>query len=393
MIAPPACSHGAAAPQPDPVWQGIMARGVAGLRAALAAIPPGPAFLNSYVVLQGSADFDRTNENAAYSYDNALAGLALLAAGHPAEAARIADGFVIAQTHDRFWHDGRLRNAYRAGAVSAGGIVALPGWWDAAQNKWLEDPYQVGSESGPMAWLVLLWLALADRGINDTIYRAAAHLAALWLSQNLLAPAGFYGGFFGFEPNPEKLTWVSTEQNTDLAVTFGKMGMATASAHARLFVASMQERDRALFNAGLTPDGAVNHLIAADANIWPYLAGLSDGAKPDQAINALAQPPAAPRGIGFSSASDGIWCEGSAFAALALRVAGQPDEAARFGAMLAKNFGDKNLIFATVLPRISTGLTIGPGSASPKFVYFRRQSLSATSWSVLAALDVNPLST
>ncbi|HQU01411.1 MAG TPA: hypothetical protein PLI12_03070, partial [Acetobacteraceae bacterium] len=149
MIASPARSHGAATPQTDPVWQGIMARGVAGLRAALADIPPGPAFLNSYVVLPGSADFDRTNENAAYSYDNALAGLALLAAGHPAEAARIADGFVIAQTHDRFWHDGRLRNAYRAGAVSAGGIIALPGWWDAAQNEWLEDPYQVGSESGP----------------------------------------------------------------------------------------------------------------------------------------------------------------------------------------------------------------------------------------------------
>ena len=54
---------------------GLATRCLAAIRAALAAIPPGPALLNSYLVETGSdrADFDLTQANAAYVYDNALA--------------------------------------------------------------------------------------------------------------------------------------------------------------------------------------------------------------------------------------------------------------------------------------------------------------------------------
>ncbi|HTQ70224.1 MAG TPA: hypothetical protein VMH92_01850, partial [Acidocella sp.] len=57
----------------------------------MAALGDGPVLLNSYLVNTGPGadDFDLTQANAAYVYDNALAGLLLLAAGHKAPALRI----------------------------------------------------------------------------------------------------------------------------------------------------------------------------------------------------------------------------------------------------------------------------------------------------------------
>ena len=194
-------------------------------------MPDGPVLLNSYIVETGPsrADFDLTQANAAYVYDNALAGLLLLAAGHADEAGRIGQALAIAQAHDRFWKDGRLRNAYQAGAVAA--PAKLPGWWDAKAGHWAEDPYQVGSQTGPVAWAMLLWSALG--------MRAPADAAGDWLNAQLRAPNGYYGGFYGFEPSPLKLTWQSTEQNTDLYAVFRKLGRGADAAHAGGFVQAM----------------------------------------------------------------------------------------------------------------------------------------------------------
>src|SRR5580698_8154425 len=133
------------------------------IRFQMAILPAGPALLNSYIVETGPdrGDFDITQANAAYVYDNALAGLLLLAAGHKDEARRIGQALAIAQAHDRFFKDGRLRNAYQAGAMTM--PAKLPGWWDAKAGRWNEDPYQVGSETGPVAWAMLLWAALGMR--------------------------------------------------------------------------------------------------------------------------------------------------------------------------------------------------------------------------------------
>ena len=42
--------------------------------------------------------------------------------------------------------------------------MKLSGWWDDKQNRWVEDPYQVGSDTGNMAWAMLALLALARDG-------------------------------------------------------------------------------------------------------------------------------------------------------------------------------------------------------------------------------------
>ncbi len=355
---------------------------IGAIRAAMAALPAGPVLLNSFFTEAGpqKSDFDVTQANAAYVYDNALAGLALLAAGDRTGAARIGRALEIAQAHDRFYRDGRLRNAYRAGAMATPAM--LPGWWNSATNQWDEDPYQVGSQTGPVAWAMLLWSALGQAG--------AANRAGDWLDDQLRAPSGYYGGFYGFEPHPLKLTWQSTEQNTDLIAAFGRLGREEDCAHAKAFVAGMFDAQAGTFGAGLAPDGARNPLIAADAGIWPYLAGI---ATPQSARAAIAKLQRG-AGIGFSAASAGIWPEGTAFAALALACQGDP-LATTFMATVEANTSPSGYVYASVAPTLSTGLTVGP-SLQPKmaplpFNYYRRPALAPTAWAALAALEVNPL--
>ncbi len=353
------------------------------ISAALAAQPAGPVLLNSYIVQPGGGDFDLTQANAAYVYDNALAGLALLAAGRPAQARQLADALALAQAHDRFFTDGRLRNAYMAGPMAT--PAKLPGWWDSSAGHWAEDPYQAGSQTGPIAWAMLLWQALG--------MRAPAQRAADFLNRTLRAPRGYYGGFYGFEPNPQKLTWQSTEQNTDLFAVFSKLDTADDAAHAGQFVRAMLDPKTGCFGAGLSSTGAVNPLLAADAGIWPYLAGLGDAATA-QAATAQAAIKTLRRGagIGFSDSSTSIWLEGTAFASLALRG---PDQAA-FLATIAANRAPNGYVYATAAPMLATGLAVGPATAGQPempFNYYRRPCLSATAWTALAALGVNPLTT
>ncbi len=355
---------------------------IAALRAAISIAPPGPVLLSSFITEPGPAqsDFDLTQANAAYVYDNALAGLALLAAGDRASAARIGAALEIAQNHDRFYKDGRLRNAYQAGAMTM--PAKLPGWWDTKTARWNEDPYQAGSQTGPLAWAMLLWIALGQAN--------AANRAADWLDDQLRAEAGYYGGFYGFEPNPLKLTWQSTEQNTDVYAACRQLGRADDAAHAKTFVSAMFDPARNLFNAGTGPDGRKNPLLAADAGTWPTLAALGTPSSALTAIAALRHG----AGIGFSAASDGIWLEGTAFASLVLERANSP-LAKPFTATIAANTGPTGYVYASVADRLTTGFTVGPAlqpGTSPKpFNYFRRPALAPTAWAALATLEINPL--
>lgn len=348
----------------------------------MAALGDGPALLNSYLVNSGPGadDFDLTQANAAYVYDNALAGLLLLAAGHKAEAKRIGQALAIAQAHDRKFTDGRLRNAYAAGPMAT--PAKLAGFWNAKTNQWDEDPYQVGTDTGPVAWAMLLWAALG--------MTTPANRAGNFLDEQLRAPLGYYGGFYGYDPSQQKLTWKSTEQNLDLAVVFKKLGRAEDSAHAAAFIRAAYDTKAGLFKTGLAPDGKPGAMVAADAGIWPYLAGLGDAASAQHAIAALRHGP----GIGFSDASKGIWLEGTAFAALALKRMKNP-LARDFLSTVAGNLSPQGYVYATIAPMLSTGLTVGPslqkGVPEQPFNYYRRPSLSATSWAGLAALGANPL--
>ena len=88
----------------------------------MAAQPAGAVLLASYPSERSGA-----LSQAAFTYDNAVAAIALVACGQIDQARRIGDALLLALDHDRYWHDGRLRNGYAAGA-------------SAAQTRWLVGP-------------------------------------------------------------------------------------------------------------------------------------------------------------------------------------------------------------------------------------------------------------
>lgn len=350
--------------------------------ARMQSLGEGPALLHSYLIRSSShADgFDLTQADAAYIYDNALAGLLLLHTGYQQEALRIAQAMAIAQAHDRYFHDGRLRNAYKAGEME--NPAKLPGFWNTRSEQWDEDPYQLGSDTGPIAWAMLLWQRL---GMVDP-----AHKAGDFLNATLRAPLGYYGGFYGYDQAQQKLTWQSTEQNLDLAVAFKRLGRDEDAAHAAAFVQAAYDAPSRLFKTGLTPTGKPGAMLAADAGIWPYLAGLGSAESARRAIARLRHG----EGIGFSDASHGIWLEGTAFAALALKSMRSP-LASSFLDTISANVSRWGYVYATVSPKLMTGLKVGPSlqkNVPPQdFNYYRAPSLSTTSWAAMAALDINPL--
>ena len=124
------------------------------LARSIATLPAGAVLLASY-----PSERRGVLSKVAFTYDNAVAAIALVGCGQVAQAARIGDALLLALDNDRYWHDGRLRNGYAAGAISARPL-RLAGWWDPKAKRWLEDAYQASSDSGNMAWAMLALLSL-----------------------------------------------------------------------------------------------------------------------------------------------------------------------------------------------------------------------------------------
>nr|WP_209373818.1 hypothetical protein [Pararoseomonas indoligenes]MBP0493470.1 hypothetical protein [Pararoseomonas indoligenes] len=387
LAAPLAAAPARAAAAP---WASLARDALAPIRAALATAE-GPVLLKSFTT-EGRGTFDRVHAEVAFTYDNALAGLALLAGGERPLASRIAEALRLAQEQDRYWSDGRLRNAYAAGRIvpEAPRSVRPPGWWDAARGMWLEDGYQAGSAAGPLAFAVLLWTAL-----GDPPFRRAAERAADWL-EGLRAPAGFRGGTIGHEPAPDPLPWVSTEQNLDLAIAFARLGRTEAAAHAADFVRSMWLPAQGRFAMGLTPEGGVNGGSALDANLWPALAwpGAGFRAALDWVLTRHGLPAGAPseemEGLDFNDDRDGIWLEGTAQAVLMMRRLGREAQAERMAATIARHRRADGWIAAASVPWLTTGLGTGLRPGVADFLYPARGHLAANGWAALAALDSSP---
>jgi hypothetical protein len=120
-------------------------------------------FLVSFETIPSKQNFDKVLRNVAFSYDNALSLIAFTAAKDWDSAKLLADAFVYAQEHDRYYTDGRLRNTYQAGDLKSppgwkandrAGTARLPGWWNAQEQKWYEDREFVGSGTGNLAWVM-----------------------------------------------------------------------------------------------------------------------------------------------------------------------------------------------------------------------------------------------
>ena len=358
-----------------------------------------PVFLRSYDAATGSGTGTEPALNGAFTYDNALAAIALRACGDLPAARRIADALWLAAGADRSYAPGRLRNAYRSGAVQ-GTPVAPMGWWNAAEGRWDEDPYQVGSATGNLAWGALALLTLGE-ATQDPRYAAGAATIARWVvthADDGKKPAGFTGGIYGYDDAPERLTWKSTEHNTDLAAMFDwlarlqpQAGWHEQAAKARGFVAAQWDTREHRFRVGTLPDGATPNLknTGLDSELWPLLLEKAEPAWRAGLAHVEARY-AVGDGFDFNDDRDGIWSEGTAQAALVYRALGMQGKADRRLAWLAGEISPGGFLWATDKPRITTGLALSPQSTRDDFYYYRLPHLGATAWAALAATGWNP---
>jgi len=374
-----------------------------------------PRFLRSY---RPQKITDRPLTNVAFTYDNALAMLAYLGGGTNDDWRRaklIGDAFVYCTQHDRQFFDNRLRNAYRAGDLTAfpGGPALLPGWqgWNGTRDTWLESNYDVGSSTGNLAWAMIALLSYAQAR-PDPEYVAAAAQMGEWIAANCRRMDDDLGGYTGGVEFPDgtwtNVTWRSTEHNIDLYVAFAKLYALTgqprwraASRRAATFVRAMWDPKAGHFWTGTLADSARTNrsFIPLDAQAWGVLAfpepgylGALSWAK--RACGASYHFPAAGgspaftfEGFDFNTDRDMPWPEGTAQMAEALRVAGRGAEADHYLAELEKLQayapGDDG---AGIVAAPADGLTTGYG-----YPYNRRLHVGATAWFLLAELGVNPL--
>ena len=367
--------------------------GCANLVARVDTVPGnGPVFLRSYDHGDGTGPSADPALNAAFSYDNALSIIALVACAKPKHAQRIGAAFLLAIAEDRDGPRGRLRNAYRPGAQDERPIPPM-GWWSAADKRWLEDPYQTGTSTGNVAWVGLALLTLGA-ATDDARFDEGARRLADWIVANTKdtkGPGGFTGGIFGDGARVQILSWKSTEHAADLAALFTWLGQKEQARHARTFLESVWDRERGYFPTGAGTDGeTINRATSGlDAQLWPLL--LRDApAEWRRALAYAERTHGVPGGFDFNDDRDGLWLEGTAQAALVYRHIGRADKAAPLFAEIAKQISPGGYIWASREAQITTGLAIGPNSTTDDFRYYRLPHLGATAWAVLASVGWNP---
>lgn len=370
------------------------------LRSAAVADPGnGPMLLPSYPTLKQGDDSTKALENVAFVYDNALAGIALTACGNPDQARRIADALLLAAAHDPGFKDGRLRNAYRAGPANADKIE-LSGYWQSHGNYWSQDPYQVGTAVGNVAWAALLLLTVYDNS-HDRRYLDGALAQLRWIQAHTggaAAPAGYEGGFFGYDNAQRVQHWKATEHNIDVyaAATWagrdsGDPALAQQAKLASSFVNAMWDDTQHRFLVGTLDDGKTisRDKSGLDAQLWPLLAFNPTPAPWNQVWSWVDAQHRYGDGYGYRRQPDGVWTEGTAQVATALQASGKPVPDVVWQLLVAQR-SDSGMLYATPQARIGTDFAIGPSSTYADFFYYHLPHLGATAWAALAAKGWNP---
>jgi hypothetical protein len=354
------------------------------------------AFVSSYDPGTNEVALPAGLATTAFTYDNALAAIALVACGDVQDAKIIGNALSRAAGSDRTFTDGRIRNAYRPGALGKD-PPKLPGWWDTKANIWAEDPAQDGTSSGNVAWAALALLTLHE-ATGDGDYLANARRLVGWIiDTTACSPVGFCGGFHGYDPQQVRLTWMSTEHNADIYAAAiwlhrltGEKTYADAAQRARRFLDKMFTGDH--FLIGTKPDGSLNDgaLLALDAQLWTWMAVPDAPASWRKSLRFVEQHFKVDNGFDFNTDRDGVWVEGTAQAALAYEIGGNAAESRRLIDGMLVDRTPSGLLNATRIDRLTTGLSIDPTSTTPDFFYFRRPHLGATAWAALAETGWNP---
>jgi hypothetical protein len=358
------------------------------------------SFLPSYLASEKGAELPRALQSTAFVYDNALAAMAFLACGQVDRAKSIGDALTTVGQNDRYYTDGRIRNAYRSGPV--GEKAALPGWWDDGAKNWVEDEYQVSTASGNVAWAALALLQLHAK-TKDPKYLEGAERLGSWLQQlggRDDRDPSVPGGYYGFEPNAVRIAWKSTEHNIDTVAVSQWLWMTTEdpkwqslAQNALRFISKMHD-DRDGFLIGTDVQGQPVHSrdLWLDVQIWPLLA-VPKSQRPASwdTISLIDSRLAVPGGYDFNGDRDGLWVEGTAQAALMFSLEGESERASKLIGIISQYRDPQwGWLYATPIEQLSTGLTIDAMGQGGAFTYRHWPHLGATAWTVLAAMDFNP---
>ena len=371
---------------------------------SIASAEQAPVLLRSY-------DTDNQYiQNAAFSYDNALALMAFLSDGNVKAAGDIADAFVYAVQHDR---QGvfRVRNAYAAGNIAAlpgwESGARLPGWYafdDKGKGTWYEDQYQVGSNVGNTSYVALALLQYY-RVVPDDVYRDTAQVLMDWVIDNCSDGGdGFTGGFDGWaegkKPVVTKFTYKSIEHNIDAYAAFTQLYALTgeprdqeAAESALRLIQSMYDPAGQVFYTGTTDDGVTpsKDNIVLDAQVWAAMA-LGDQFQPYEAALSRARAMRIISG-GYpfceSNANGGWWAEGTAYTALMFRLRGDDAAATEALGALASIQLENGLFPAATVDNLSTGFNLFTGDP---WEYGTAPHIAPTAWFILAVNNFNPYS-
>ena len=375
-------------------------------------------FLVSYETIPSSLDFDTIMKNVAFTYDNALVLIALLSEDteyNMQRAKLLADALVYAVDNDRYFNDGRLRNAYQGGDLvlfpgwkpnGKDDTIRMAGWWDPSGNFWYEDEEQVSTHTGNLAWAIIAVLSYYEK-VGGSQYLDAAVILGEWIeseTRDSRGAGGYTGGYQGWEMtsiNPDgqtKILWKSTEHNIDVYVAFKRLYEETGvsdweerALHAKAFVEAMWDEMEGHFWTGNLEDGVTinTSTVPADVNTWGLMA-LDDIEKYTRGItwvenNCYVEVDGF-MGFDFNDDRDHIWFEGTAHMVLAYQIMGDTINANIYLSELersqteAPNNNGKGIVAAS-----HDGLTTGF-----HWLYYARPHIGATAWFIFAKNNYNP---
>lgn len=380
--------------------------------------------------------------STAFTYDNALAVLAHLASrteNGRTRATALGDALLHAQDHDPGYDDGRLRQAYNVGPYTFYDGSPQPDGFvraDGTANVGFQFGF-TGTAVGDMAWAGIALSALARRTGERRFLSGAVRIGE-WIERVGRTDEPLGGYKFGVDGADEKLPFTSTEHNTDLVGLFGQLARLTGDrvwlerrARAEAFVESMWEPAGGFFYTGTNDGVTINKSpIPEDTQTWTHLALNSraysrslDWAATELAVldtpdrpNSTVPAGQSYEGVTFSSASllanedapiaegqprpdrNGVWFEGTAHLALALRHRHASRDEARARRLLAsieraqdllgggQTVGGKALAERSGVVSASSPLDTGFG-----FGYYPYRHTGATAWYLLAAARAKPL--
>jgi hypothetical protein len=367
----------------------------------------------SYETEPKAEGFDAVMKSVAFTYDNAVALLSLLARGTEDDLRRaniLASGLSYAIRNDRFYSDRRIRNAY-----AGGDLANAPGWKPNGRSKaarlpvfidqktgaTVEDRTMVGTYAGNVAWTMIA-LTAAYQKLGDVKYRVAAESLGMWVEQHCRdnkGPGGYTGGYEGWENQTQKLTWKSTEHNIDLYVAFTRLHQATKeerwrlrAKHARRFVEAMWDGSEGKFWTGTTDDGVHpdRSIVPVDVQAWAVLALKDKREVYSRALDYAERHAGNGGGYDFNTDRDGIWYEGTAHMAAAYHEIGRQDKAKKLIAAIESAQTNTGAIPSASTDGLSTGLGAVTEDGSNAVSYYRRGHVGATAWYLLAKVGANP---